>query len=132
MGCTFDKPVFDKVANSPVNWSCRICWLHLWRGTRLLQQVSWVWQWTESDGEASVLEIWGMWSTPSFLLLPGPLWARMVVPTRIPFMGQLELFNHLNVYKQMTDVELLMLHSNTWNHLCSNEWVMLNRINNFK
>ena len=26
-----------------------------------------------SDGEDSVLELWGMWSTPSLLLLPGPL-----------------------------------------------------------
>ena len=24
---------------------------------------------------------------------------------------------HLNAYKQMTDVKLLVLHSNTWNHL---------------
>ena len=26
-----------------------------------------------SDGEAPVLELWGMWSAPSMLLLPGPL-----------------------------------------------------------
>ena len=27
-----------------------------------------------SDGEAPALDIWGMWSTPSLPLLPGPLW----------------------------------------------------------
>ena len=27
------------------------------------------------------------------------------------------MYIHLNVCKQMTDVELLLLHSNIWNHL---------------
>ena len=27
------------------------------------------------------------------------------------------LYIHLNVYKQITDVKLLLLYSNTWNHL---------------
>ena len=31
-----------------------------------------------SDGEASALEIWGMWITTSLSLLPGPLWPRAV------------------------------------------------------
>ena len=26
------------------------------------------------------------------------------------------MYDHLNVCKQMTDVKLLLLHSNTWNH----------------
>ena len=26
----------------------------------------------QSDGESPVRELWGMWSTPSLLLLPGP------------------------------------------------------------
>ena len=32
------------------------------------------------------------------------------------------MYIYSNVYKQMTDVELLLLHSNTWNHLtvCKN------------
>ena len=29
--------------------------------------------------------------------------------------GQIEMFDHLTVCKQMTDVELLVLHNNTWN-----------------
>ena len=32
-------------------------------------------------------------------------------------MDQIELFNHLTVCKQITDVELLVLHSDAWNHL---------------
>ena len=27
------------------------------------------------------------------------------------------MYNHLNVYKQKTDIKLLVLDSNTWNHL---------------
>ena len=27
------------------------------------------------------------------------------------------MYIYLNVHKQMTDVKLLLLHSNTWNHL---------------
>ena len=34
----------------------------------------------QSDDEASVLELLGMWRTPSLSLLPGPLWLVMVVP----------------------------------------------------
>ena len=29
------------------------------------------------------------------------------------------MFIYLNVCKQMTDVKLLLLPSNTWNHLCA-------------
>ena len=32
-------------------------------------------------------EIWGMWSTPSLLLLPGPFYFRVVVTDGIPSMG---------------------------------------------
>ena len=35
----------------------------------------------QSDGEVPVmLELWGMWSTPSLLSLPGPLWPGEVEP----------------------------------------------------
>ena len=37
----------------------------------------------QSDGEVpAVLELWGMWSTPSLPLLPGPLWPGVVAPDR--------------------------------------------------
>ena len=42
----------------------------------------------QSDSEATVLlEIWGMRSTPSLLLLPGPLWPGVVAPDRVLSMG---------------------------------------------
>ncbi len=41
-----------------------------------------------------MLELWGMWSTPSLPLLPDPLWPREVAPDRVLSMGQIEL-NHL-------------------------------------
>ncbi len=57
-------------------------------------------------GEAPVmLELWEMWSSPSLPSLPGLLWLRVVTPDRILSMGQIELFNHLTVCKQMTNVE---------------------------
>ena len=42
----------------------------------------------QSDGEvSSVLELWGMQSTPSLPLLPGPLWPGVVAPDRALSMG---------------------------------------------
>ena len=37
-----------------------------------------------------------MRSTPSFSLLPGPLWLSVVAPDSALSMGQIELFHHLN------------------------------------
>ena len=63
-----------------------------------------------SNGEV-ILDLWGMQITPSLPLLLDPLWPRLVVPVRVRSMGQVELFdqelfNHLTVCKQMTDVKL--------------------------
>ena len=68
-------------------------------------------------------------------------WAWVVVPTRVPFMNQIELFNHLlyfitfkcvqtkdsnqvelvldsNAWKHLiVQIKLLVLDRNTWNHL---------------
>ena len=42
----------------------------------------------QSDGEVPVLlELWGMQSTPSLPLLPGPLWPGVVAPNRTLSMG---------------------------------------------
>ena len=57
--------------------------------------MAWAWHKIASDGVITVLELWGMLSTPSLLLLQGPLWAGLVVPVRISSMGPIELFNHL-------------------------------------
>ena len=59
-----------------------------------------------SDGEAPVLECWGMWSTLSLLLIQGPFRLKVVVLVRVSSIGQIELFNHLAVCKQMTNLKL--------------------------
>ena len=42
----------------------------------------------QSDAEVpAMLELWGMRSTPSLPLLPGPLWPRVVAPDRALSMG---------------------------------------------
>ena len=51
------------------------------------------WSWYDikkSDGETLALEIWGMWSTHSLPLLPGPLWTGSVGSDRVLSMGQIE------------------------------------------
>ena len=87
---------------SPVAWGCRIHWLHLpnkfpWYDTK------------PTDSEAPVLELQGMWSISSLQLLPGPLWPGVVVPVRVSYMDQIEIFIHL-LYLRL---------------LCSNKWIML-------
>ena len=59
-----------------------------------------------SDSEAPVLELSRLRSTPSLLLLPGPPRLGVVVSFRVLSMGEIKLFNHLSVCKQMTDVKL--------------------------
>ena len=79
---------------------------------------------TISNGEIPVLELSGMWSTPLLPLLSCPLWPEVIVPVRVLFMAQGEIFNHLLFLKpfncvQTNDwywIELLILHSNNWNH----------------
>ena len=42
----------------------------------------------QSDSEVAVmLRLWGMHSTSSLPLLPGPLWPRMIAPDRAPSIG---------------------------------------------
>ena len=46
----------------------------------------------QTDGENTVmLELWGMWSTPSLQSLPGPFRSRVEAPDRVLSMGQIEL-----------------------------------------
>ena len=44
----------------------------------------------QSDGEVLVLEIWAMWSRPSFPLLPVTLWLKVEAPDKVLPMGQIE------------------------------------------
>ena len=47
---------------------CLMCWMHLCGGVGLLNKCS-GYNTKSSYGEASVLELWGMWSTTSVPLL---------------------------------------------------------------
>ena len=60
----------------------------------------------QPDSEALVLKLWGMWSTLSLPLLPGPLWPRVVIPVGVILMGQIELFILETICMQ---IELLVL-----------------------
>ena len=57
--------------------------------------VPWVWLSTALDGEALVLEIWGVLSNYSLLLLLGSLWPW--VPVRVPFTGQIDLLKMISI-----------------------------------
>ena len=48
-----------------------------------------------SDVETLDVECWGMLSTTSLPLLPGPLRPGVIVPLRVQSMGQIKLFKHL-------------------------------------
>ena len=49
----------------------------------------------QSDSGASViLNLWGMWSTPSLLLLPGSLWLGVVASDRVLSIGQIWYLNY--------------------------------------
>ena len=59
----------------------------------------------QSDDEVPVmLELWGMWSTPSLPSLSGLLWRGVVAPKRVLSRGQIEQFDIEMEYKQMTNV----------------------------
>ena len=64
----------------PVSWGCRIHWPP--------PNECPGYDTKQSDGEVSaVLELWGMRSTPSLPLLPGPLWPGVVAPDKALSMG---------------------------------------------
>ena len=48
----------------------------------------------QSDGKAPVmLELWGMWSTPSLPSFPGLLWPGVAALGRVLYMEQIEFFD---------------------------------------
>ena len=51
-----------------------------------------------------MLELYEMWSIPILPLLPGPLWTGVVAPERVLELFKIELFDHLTVIEQISDV----------------------------
>ena len=89
---------------SQVGWDCKIHRLHLYRVITPPHNES-----PKYDTQRRLmvrLQLWGIGSTSSLPLLPGSLLTEVVVPDRVLSMGQIELFDHLIVCKQITDVKL--------------------------
>ena len=97
----------------------------------------------QSDSEVPVmLELWGMWSTPSLPSLPGPLWPGVVTPGRVLSIEISKNRNKLCTYAKLNGLKwncLRILNWIVWNKtiLHSNErkqktilrlnWIILNR-----
>ena len=97
-----------QMCSSSVSWGCRICQLHLCRGVRPLTQASnkcLPYDSKPFDGEALVVELWGIRSTLSLRLLPGPLEPRVVILIQVSSICQIELFNHLLYWKRFSYVQ---------------------------
>ena len=58
--------------------------------------ISWLRHWRASDSETLVLEVWGIWSTCSLILLPGPLWSGVVAPFSVLSIGQIDLLKTIH------------------------------------
>ena len=73
------------ISACPISWGCRIHRLHLCREVRTPTTTKCPgYNTKQSDGEVPLtLELWGMQSTPSLPLLPGPLWLGMGAPDRV-------------------------------------------------
>ena len=85
----FKNKVTSKLFTCPVGWGYRIHQLHLCREVRPPPTNACPgYDTKQSDGEVPVmLELFGMRSTPSLPLLPGPLWPGMIAPDRALSMG---------------------------------------------
>ena len=110
-----DTPRLQQIASS-VSWGCRIRRQHFCRGVRPTPMSTLD---MTQNNQMVRLQFWsfrGMWSTPSLPLLPGSLWPDIVVPLRLLSMGQIELFDHLTMCKQMKQIKLLASHCDAWNN----------------
>ena len=82
----FDVPSYK--TNCPVRWGSRIRQLHLCGGVRHPVNEYPRYDNKQSGGEVPViLALWGMQSTHSLPLLPGPLRPGIVVPDRVLSLG---------------------------------------------
>ena len=97
------EPVQNLTLTAPSNGTVEFTDTHLCRGVRFLPHKCPGYDIKPSDCKTKVLEIWGIQSTPSLPLLPGPFWPGVVVPDRVLSMGQ----NTINyMYEHITDVKL--------------------------
>ena len=75
---------YARIPAYPVNWGYILCqlypsWVVSLQPTNICPEcVS-----KPSDGKSPVLNVWGMWSTSSFPLVPGLLWLKVVVDVSV-------------------------------------------------
>ena len=83
------KNEITRQSDCPVSWGYRIHRLLLCRGVRPTPtpQKCPGYDTKKSDEVPVILELWGMWCTPSLLSLPGPLWPGVVAPDKGPIYG---------------------------------------------
>ena len=73
----------NKWYSSPVVWGCRIPNCIVAEGSHLYRNKWSVYESKQSDDEAPVLGLWGMWKTPSLPLLPRQPWPEVVATIRV-------------------------------------------------
>ena len=86
-----------KIEIYPFGWGRRIHRLLLSWGVKHHQNEYPGYDHKLSDGEVSVLELWGMWSTSSLPLLPYPIRFGEVASDSVPSMCLIGLFESLSV-----------------------------------
>ena len=92
--------------SSQLRWSSKLRQLHRCREVRPLPIEYPGYDTKVSDGDASLLELCGMWSTPSLPLLLDLLGADVVVSSlRVSSMDQIEIYNHLLYLKPFNCVQ---------------------------
>ena len=83
----------------PVESGFRIRRTYQCRGVRLSAKSCPILDTKLSDGEAPVLECFGIWSTPLLPSLPGPFSNGVVLLVRVSSLAKRELSNHLLALK---------------------------------
>ena len=74
-----------------VGGGCRVHRLLFCRGLRPPVSILDITLKQSNDKVPVILEVWGMWNTPSLLSLPGPLWPGVVAPDMVLSIGLIEL-----------------------------------------
>ena len=103
----------NKTISSPVSWGCRMYWLHLCWGVRLPCQLM---SWIRTLKHLRIrLQSWRFRECEVPLHYHYSELHSYIVIDRVSSIGQIELFdqilfNHLTVFKQITDVELNCLY----------------------
>ena len=92
VGLGLDKYIHGSNIKGLVGWGCKLHQLHLCRKVRPNKCPGY--DTKPSDVEAPLLELWEIWNTSSLPLIQGPLWPEVVVPVRVQFIGQIQLFHH--------------------------------------